>query len=405
MRTLKRMMTLGAFIASALCMSAPLKAQEPAATEPAVTEPAAPAPEPVERGGEAEARDGVKARRAQEVSDVVLNQRMKDYLASGQGKITIYQIVQEMVDDFIADSRDLNIAAISPLAIRNVGLTPNLSKDFGVWVESELTNAVSKHTDIRIKRCISCNALRTRLDGGEWVVSLGHVRQEELAREAAQLGVVTFMDVYLSYVPGANIVAMNVQIYRASDGKILWTESYQSDATTAAILRSGDRVLTRDEARAELVRKIEQRPYYGYQVIAGTGYIPYDSPLGGLNGILIGGRLYEQFGEDKRWMYGFHGESFINLSASPILGAFLGATMQYQINEPNLNDPIYRAGGIVEGFIVGSEGNSFALEAVAEAIFQYRFGASVSLMYFMPTRFGNADLGGVGFKARAVLNW
>ena len=104
-------------------------------------------------------------------------------------------------------------------------------------------------------------------------------------------------------------------------------------------------------------------------------------------------------------MYGFHGESFINIGANPILGGFLGATMQYQINEPNLNEPIYRAGGIVEGFIAGSEGNSFALEAVAEAIFQYRFGASVSLMYFMPTRFGNADLGGVGFKARAVLNW
>lgn len=404
MRTLKRIVTLCAFIV-ALAQSATMQAQEPAATEPAATEPAAPAPEPVEGAGEAEARDGVKARKAQEVSDVVLNQRMRDYLASGQGKITIYQIVQEMVDDFIADSRDLNIAAISPLAIRNVGLTPNLSKDFGVWVESELTNAVNKHTDIRIKRCVSCQALRTRLDGGEWVVSLGHVRQEELAREAAQLGVVTFMDAYVSYVPGANIVAMNVQIYRASDGKILWSESYQSDATTAAILRSGDRVLTRDEARAELVRKIEQRPYYGYQVIAGTGYIPYDSPLGGLNGVLVGGRLYEQFGDEKRWMYGFHGESFINISANPILGAFLGATMQYQLNEPNLNEPIYRAGGIVEGFISGSEGNSFAFEAVAEAIFQYRFGASVGLMYFMPTRFAGADLGGVGFKARAVLNW
>lgn len=386
-------------------MIAPLQAQaqdtgqEPAAA--AAPAPAAPAPATPAEG---QARDEVKARRAEEVTDVVINQRMRDYVASGQGKITIYQILQEMVDDFIADSRDLNIAAISPLAVRNVGLTPNLSKEFGLWVESELINAVSKHTDIRVKRCISCHALRTRLEDGDWVVSLGHVRQEELIAEANRLGVVTFLDAFVSYVPGANIVALNVQIYRASDGKILWTETYQSDATTAAVLRSGDRVLTRDEARAELVRKIEQRPYYGYQVLAGAGYIPYDSPEGGITGTLVGGRLYEKFGEDKRWMFGFHGEGFVNLS-SGLLGGFLGATMQYQLNQPNLNEPIYRAGGIAEGFIAGTEGNSFALEAVAEAIFQFRFGASVSVMYFLPTQFANADLGGLGFKARAILNW
>ena len=403
--------TLGSWIVGALLamwvvmMSAPsaqAQDQEPGLDGSIAGEPAPVAGDPAPQG---ESRDDVRPRRPQEITDAEVNRRMRDYLASGQSKITVYQIVQEMIDDFIADSKDLNIAVVSPMAVRQVGLTPNLAKTFGMWVESELINAVSKHSDIRIKRCVSCQALRTRLDGQDWVVTLGQVRQEELRDEAQRLGVVAFMDAYVAYVPGANIVSMNVQIYRASDGKILWTETYQSDATTAAVLRSGDRVLTRDEARAELVRKVEQRPYYGYQIIAGAGYIPYDSPLGGINGAMIGGRIYELFGEDKRWLYGFHGESFINIGQNPLLGAFLGATMQYQLNEPNLNDPIYRAGGIVQGFIAGSEGNSFAFEAVAEAIFQFRFGASVSLFYFRPTRFAGADLGGPGFKARAVLNW
>ena len=359
------------------------------------------APKPRDAGE----REGVKPRSVREVSPREIDQRTKAYIASGTTKITIYQIVQEMIDDFIADSRDLNIAATSPLAVRNVGLTPNLAKSFGSWVETELINAVSKHTDIRVKRCISCHALTTSLQGNEWVVRLGHVTQDDLAAEAKRLGVTTFMDAFVSFVPGANTVTLNVQIFRASDGKILWSETYRSDATTAAILRSGDRVLTRDEARGELVRKIEQRPYYGYQVLAGAGYIPYDSPLGGISGLLIGGRVYERFGEDQRYLYGFHGEGFVNIGENALLGGFLGATFQYQLNQPNLNDPIYRVGGIVEGFIAGQEGNSFALEAVAEAIFQFRFGASVSAFYFVPTRYAGADLGGVGFKARAVLNW
>lgn len=387
---------------AALCLSSLAMAQGEEEPSAANTKPQKP---PASKAKKVENPDGIKPRKARTVSSTVVNQRMKDYIASGTKKITIYQILQEMIDDFIADSKDLNIVAISPLALRKVGLTPNLSKSFGSWVETELINAVSKHTNIRVKRCISCNALRTSLKGNEWVVKLGHVRQEDLRAEAKRLGIVTFMDAFVSYVPGANTVTLNLQIFRATDGKVLWSETYQSDATTAAILRSGDRVLTRDEARGELVRKIEQRPYYGYQVLAGVAYIPYDSPQGGINGMTVGGRIYEKFGADKRWMYGFHGEGFINIGSNPLAGGFLGAAFLYQFNEPNLNDPIYRVGGIAQGFVAGTEGNSFALEATFEAIFQFRLGASLSAFYFVPTTFAGADLGGLGFKARAVLNW
>ena len=235
---------------------------------------------------------------------------------------------------------------------------------------------------------------------------MGHVTQEELAAEAKKLGVIAYLDAYVSFDPGANTVSMSVQIYRASDSKILWSETYMSDATTAAVLRSGDRLQTREEAYRELVRKIEQKPYYGYQLTLGMGFIPYDSatsPM--LSGIMIGGRIYEKFGEDKRLLYGLHGESFLNFGENAIAGAFVGALAQYQINEPNLNDPIYRVGGLVEGFIAGQEGNSVAIEANAEAIFQFRLGASVGLMYFRPVQFAGADLGGFGGKVRFLFNW
>jgi TolB-like protein len=374
-------------------------AQEPPAPE------AVGQPEPAVREGGRRATKQDNFRRKTEVSEQEVSARMKQYVQSGQRAITVHQIVEEMIDDFIADSRDLNIAALSPLAIRRVGMTPNLSPAFGEWTESELITALNRHTDIQVKRCIACNALRSSLQGDEWVVQLGLIEQRELAEEAQRLGVVAFMDAFVSYVPGANVVSLNVQIYRAEDGKVLWSETYRSDATTAAILRSGDRVLTRSEARAELVRKIEQRPYYGYSAWFGIGYLPYSGPAGGITGIAPGIRLYEEFGEDKRYMFGIFAEGFLNFASNPITGAFIGATMQYQINEPNLNDVIMRAGGSVAGFLAGTEGNSFALQGDFDLIMQFRLGAGVSVMYFVPTTFAGADLGGLGAKARVTFNF
>jgi TolB-like protein len=344
-------------------------------------------------------------RRTEEVPQRVVNQRMRDYIESGNSRITVYRIVEEMIDDFIADSKDLNIAAISPVAIRSVGLSPNLSRAFGDWAQAEMTTAINRHTDIRIKRCVACNSLKTRLEGDDWVVQLGLVEQRELREEGQRLGVVAFLDAFISYVPGANIVSMNVQIYRADDGKVIWSETYRSDATTAAILRTGDRILTRDEARAELVRKIEQRPTYGYTAWLGAGFLQYSGAAGNISALAPGIRLYEMFGEDQRYLFGIFAEGFLNFSSNPITGAFIGGSLQYQINEPNLNDVIMRAGGSVAGFLAGTEGNSFALEGTFDIIMQFRLGAGVSLMYFVPTEFAGADLGGFGAKARLTFNF
>lgn len=361
---------------------------------------------PRREGGEVRGKEDTEFGEPRDaVNPRVVDQRTRDYVESGNKKITVDKIVWEMIDDFIADTRELNIAAISPVAIRRVGLSPNLSPSFGEWTESQLITALNRHTDIRVKRCMACNALRTGVEGDEWVVQLGLISQAELAEEGRRLGVIAFVDAFISYVPGANIVSLNIQIYRAEDGRVIWSETYQSDATTAAILRSGDRVLSRDEARDELVRKIEERPSYGYSAWFGIGYLPYSGPTGGITGISPGIRLYEEFGEDKRYLFGIFAEGFLNFASNPISGAFVGATMQYQLNEPNLNDVMMRTGGSVAGFIAGTEGNSFALEANFDVIMQFRLGAGVSVLYFVPTPFAGADLGGLGAKARVTFNF
>lgn len=320
-------------------------------------------------------------------------------------RVHIYQLAEEIIDEVIADISHLNVEALTPAAVRQMTVTPNLSEDFGQFVESTLITAMATHTDVQVKRCVACNAMRSRVDDGDWVVTRGLVHHEDLRAEAERLGVKTFLDARFSFYPGANIVAMQVELFRADDGAVLWSETYRSDATTAAILRTGDRVQTRAERVGELERKLEARPYYGHQLVAGFGYIPYDSPQGGLGGGMIGYRLYEKFGQDNRYMFGIGADGFFNMSDEGILGTFLYGLFQVNLLPPNLNSLTLRTGPAIGGFFAGTEGNSFVGEWTLDTVLQFRLGAGASVFYFLPTEFAGYDLGGFGIKGRISFNW
>ena len=99
-------------------------------------------------------------------------------------------------------------------------------------------------------------------------------------------------------------------------------------------------------------------------------------------------------------------EGFANFSdANPLLGSFVGATLLYEIIEPNLNSPTYRTGPTLSGFFAGTEGNSVALEWGFDVALQFRLGLGLSIMYFNPVEFAGGDLGGLGYKFRASFNW
>ncbi len=367
--------------------------EEPREQDTSAEEESPPQQEPARQPARADDRD-------RQIRDATRRQ-----LQSGAGTIHIYQLVEEMIDEIISDVVDLNPRAISPAAFRHMNLTPNLSAQFGDFVESTLISALSAHTDITVKRCVACHSLRSRVDGQDWVVTRGMVDHDELVAEAERLGVTAFLDSRLSFFPGANIVAMQVEFIRAEDGAVLWTETYRSDSTTANILRTGDRVASRHERVRELERRIDERPYYGHQLMAGAGYIPYDSPQGGISGATIGYRLYEKFGPELRYLFGIGAEGFANFSDNPLLGSFIYATFQTELTSKNLNRPTYRTGPTVGGFFAGSEGNSFVAEWGVDAILQFRLGAGASVFYFLPTDFAGYDLGGFGLKGRVSFNW
>ncbi len=363
-----------------------------------------PEPQP-ERPRAEEPEEQVRPQERARPTQREIHETVQRQIQTGQHQIHIYQLAEEMIDEVIADVSTLNVRAFSPVAFRTMNLTPNLSAQFGEFVESTLITALATHTDVTVKRCVACNSMRSRVEDGDWVVTMGLVHQEELVAEAERIGAKAFLDARFSFFPGTNIVAMQVEIFRADDGAVLWTETYRSDATTAAILRTGDRVVSRSERVRELERKLEARPYYGHILYGGAGYIPYDSPLGGLAGATIGYRLYERFGPDLRYSFGVGAEGFANFSENGILGTFVHGTFQVELFQRNLNQPTFRTGPAVGGFFAGTEGNSFYAEWGFDAVMQFRLGAGASLFYFMPTEFAGFDLGGLGWKARATFNW
>ena len=332
-------------------------------------------------------------------------QRMKKYIRSGSGTISIYHVVDELLDEMMADVKNLRISQTSPLAIRGVAVSPNLTPLFAQFVEGSITSRFNQSSDIKLRYCASCQSLHTQVEGGEWVLKLGWTSQADMKDAARILGVNAFLDAHISFIPGANQVMLTVKIFNVQNGTILWAESYSSDETTAAILRSGERVMTREEAYRELIRKIEARPYYGYQLYFGGGMIPFAGPVGDIDFITLGIKFYEKFGQDRRNQFGIFGESALNLFTNPLFGAFFGGLYQRQLNTPNLNDIQLWGGGALSVFAAGIQGNTIAFESMFDVIMQFRLGLGVSIYYAIPVALGAYDVGGLGYKFRFTFNF
>ena len=193
---------------------------------------------------------------------------------------------------------------LSPMAIRLVRLSANLRPEFARTLETRLIARLVNSTNVKITVCAECTSLRSRVEDGNWMVTMGAVKQEDLRRIGQTTGIKTFMDVDFTYAPNSNVVWMQAMAFRASDGGVVWSDAYRSDATMAALLRTGRRIPTRAERAAELEQKINARPNYGYAASLGVAQIGYNAPTGNIAGAQVSLRFHEKFGEDLGSLFG-----------------------------------------------------------------------------------------------------
>jgi len=325
--------------------------------------------------------------------------------------IDFFELVDDIMDEIARQLslQDPNI--VGPMAIKLVRLSSNLRPEFARTLESRLTARLMNATNVKMMVCAECTSARSRVEDGNWILTLGAASTEDLRRIGMKSGVKTFMDIDFTYSPTANVVWMSAIVYRASDGGVVWSDAYRSDATMSALLRTGQRIPTRAERAADLERALKERAYWGVSLAMGIAQIGYAGATGDIMGFTLAVRIVERFGETRNHQFGLSLGAFLtgapNMNAQPqaLNSGLFGAYYSYDLSPPNLNRPEVWLYGEAGGMFTGNEGNTFYFESGLDVHLKWRMSLQGGLMYLLETKFSGQDLGGVGYRLRVAINW
>ena len=329
---------------------------------------------------------------------------MAEVLTRSQDSVSVSVLIDELLDELAYQLSKEDPRALSPVAIRWVKLSPNLRADLALSAETRLQARLAKTTQLVQLVCTDCRSLRSRVENGEWVVSLGVVRQADLKQLAEDLGARVFMDVDVQYMPGPRDprVTLSARAFRATDGRLLWSTSIRADETTAAVLRTGRKPMSRDEQLLELEQRLDRRSRFEQMLSVGAALLPYDSPKGDVGVETFAYQLQEAFGEQLRHFFGLRAEFFLNtdrLQVGIVEGAF-----SWRATEKNLNWGELRLNASA-GAVIGDTAQTPILEAGLDYIMRFRFSLGAGGLYIVPAKFGAFDLGGFGLRARVGINF
>jgi hypothetical protein len=337
--------------------------------------------------------------------------QMEELIRRSSDNIDFFELVDDIIDEIARKLALEDPNLLSPMAIRLVRVSANLRPEFAHTLEARLTARLINATAVKISLCVECEALRSRVENGSWVITLGAVKQEDLRRVGETTGIKTFMDLDFTFSPDQNVIWMEASVFRASDGNVVWSDAYRSDGTMTALLRTGQHIPTRAERAAELEQKIAGRPSYGYAASLGMLQMGYQGPTGDIVGANVSLRFHEKFGENQGSLFGISAGIFTTGPPSTtkqpqaLNSILLGAYYSHDLSAPNLNKPELWAYGEAGGMFTGNQGNTFYLESGLDLHLKYRLSFEGGLMYVFPTTYSSYDLGGLGFRLRVALNW
>jgi hypothetical protein len=150
---------------------------------------------------------------------------VEELIQRSQGTIDFFELVDDIMDEIARQLAREDPNLLSPLAIKLVRLSSNLRPEFARTLETRMIARLSNATNVRIAICAECTAMRSRVEDGNWILTLGAVNADDLRRIGAKTGVKTFMEVDFTYSPNANVVWMSAVVYRASDGTVVWSDA------------------------------------------------------------------------------------------------------------------------------------------------------------------------------------
>ena len=71
---------------------------------------------------------------------------------------------------------------MSPLAVKLVRLSSNLRPEFARTLETRLIARLTNSTNVKVAMCAECTSLRSRVEDGNWMLTMGAVNGDDLRR-------------------------------------------------------------------------------------------------------------------------------------------------------------------------------------------------------------------------------
>src|SRR5579871_1052332 len=337
--------------------------------------------------------------------------QIEELIRRSNDSVDFFDLVDDIIDEVALRLGKEDQKAISPLSIRNVHLSANLRPEFAGTLQQRLVARIINATQIQMVMCAECMAMHSSVQNGQWIIKVGAPNQDDVKRLGQRLGIRTFMDVDFTYSPDQQVIWMEVSVFRASDGVIVWSDAYRSDGTMAALLRTGKRIPTREEKAEELERKINARPNYGFTLSMGIAQMGYTAPTGDVIGAQVALRLQEKFGQDQGNAFGISAGIFTTGPPSSgkqpqaLNSILFGVYYSHNLSDPNLIKPEIWVYGEAGGMFTGNQGNTFYFEGGLDVHLKFRLSLMLGPMYVLPTTYSNYDLGGIGYRLRVAVNW
>jgi len=359
---------------------------------------AAPAAEPQ---GELPAAAAIRARKRPESSRP---NRIEGSIVTPGREVSADDIVDELVDEFAADVARLGAAQLSPILLQRVRVSANMNPEYAHIFEARLASAVFKAANLSLVRCVECTAIRSRVEGLEWVVTRGVISREDVRAIARKYGAHTLLDVALTLREVPASLSMDVEVVRTDDSSIAFAEGYRMDADRAMLYRGADRAQTREERLKELEDKLNQRPRYVSAIELGVMMVTGDQ-----SGALWGGvgryQLAERFGDDKQFEGGLSLAGFV--SPDHLAGGILAIMLQARIGDGNAFLPSFWLGADAGVFLTGTAGNT----PILGGTIRWNIGTRIALhgaLRYMPSfqvRGRGEAYGGVAPEFGAGFVW
>ncbi len=258
-------------------------------------------------------------------------QAVEGRLVSGSSEVLADDVVDEMLDEFAADVARLGAAQVGPILMERVRVSDNVNPAYAGVLEARLAAAIFRSANVALVRCVECTATRSRVDGGEWVVSRGLTTREEAQSVARKYGARSFLDVALTVREHPASMGMEVEMVRAQDSSIAFAETYRMDAAQGMLYRRADRAQSREEKLKELEDRLNHRPRWAPSLELGVmGLIGDQTLWGGVARF----QLMEEFGDDRNMQAGVSAGGFFNTTY--LTGGMASAAWQARVGRPNL---------------------------------------------------------------------